>query len=185
MERNILKAKLIRDSKHLEVEFEEMFVVEEPNDDGEVVEKTVTNELKALFRHEAHGDLFQAYDNLTKHLAAICEIIEPWTLNSEDVEMLIRDITVTKISLGGEDDYAGVTLVGQKKLSTGKVLNLVAPFTVFDPELSDYMHASRLYKDVQEVIEEVDAYIGGKRAPVKQLELFPDGVRISGSHENE
>lgn len=165
MNRKITKAKLHPDTKYLEIEFNETIKSERSE-----LPDTV-NEIKALYRYEAHPDLVKAYRELVKHLASLCELADISECHNGEVDELpgiCNYLTVTKICIGGEDEYEGVTLVGQKKLQTGKVLNLVAPFTVFDSDISDYEYARELRDNVGNAIEEVNHYLKGKRA---QLEL--------------
>jgi len=72
---------------------------------------------------------------------------------------------------GGSDEHRGATVIAQRKLRSGKVLNLISPFTKFDSETSDYVHCYELDACCEGVVSEVNFYLGGKYAPDPQLEL--------------
>lgn len=116
-----------------------------------------------------HADLINALKQLTTHLALITEQVNDTT--SPQAANVMKNIKVTQLSIGGDDDQTGVTLVGMRTLSNGKVLNLVSPFTKFDDEYEDYIHIDQLFTDVHLALEEFEAYLNGKYAPAKQMEL--------------
>ena len=129
--------------------------------------QTVTSDITATYRYPVHEDLKKSLEALVPFVAHICEQIEHLT----DEPSFLKSVTVTGISLGGSDEHSGVTIVAQRKLKNGKVLNLISPFTKFDPENSDYNHCVDLDNHCQIVVDEVNLYLGGKHAPDPQLEL--------------
>lgn len=110
-----------------------MAVFNNENDD------TVTIEGKNL----VHKDMKAAFDDLIPHLAFLCEQKE--ADGKESLDELSEDIfstfEVSGYSIGGADESEGVTLVGKRFLKTKKVLNLIAPFTMFNNENEEYEHA--------------------------------------------
>lgn len=72
----------------------------------------------------------------------------------------------------------GVVLVGQKKLRSKKVLNLVAPYEVLEPEQvtgDEYYHLDYLNDDLSRALEEVKAYLDGKyNNEGRQLDMFEE-----------
>ena len=80
-----------------------------------------------------------------------------------------KDFTVTGFSIGGSGDNEGVTLIGQKKLSTEKILNITTPFEKW--EGSEYSFISELADAIESCKHEVEQYLNGKMAPPAQQEL--------------
>ena len=79
-------------------------------------------------------------------------------------------------SIGGEDEYEGVVLIGQRFLENNRVLNLVSPFVKWwDPNMP-YAFADELHDIITKCKHEVIAFlVDGKRAPeTKQGDLFED-----------
>ncbi len=107
---------------------------------------------------------------LKKHVCVLCEFFEDI---DQIPETYLASLTVTGISLGGHDEHEGVTVVAQKKLKSGKVLNLVTPFTRFvDDENPDaYPYGFELASAVGVVESEASLFLGGKKAQNAQLEL--------------
>lgn len=124
---------------------------------------------------EPHLDLINALDELKVHLAGLCEIMPMSDINLTDKEYLndlrYMSLKVTGISLGGSDEHSGVTLIGRKTLRNNRVLNLVAPFTKFEEENEPYKYQYELSVCVSNLEQEFIAYMNGKYAPSKQLEL--------------
>lgn len=146
------------------------------HESGPVVNKLTQND-----GHRVHPDLMQSFKKLNPHLALICEqvrkagstlkknkvkisasvngneeidITDVFGIHPEDI-MILQTIKLTGFSLndGGE----GVTLIGQRKLASGMVLNLVSPFIKFDEHQDE-----SLYPAIQDAISEVLQYLDGK-----------------------
>lgn len=177
---DIKKAKLI-DHKYLEVEYTETL---------EKDDQYITNEISKKCKHEAHQDLIDAYKKFIPHLALLSEFVDEayiadmnWDWgNAQSIyhQEIFYSFDVTSISFGGSGDHEGVTITGRKNLKTGKVLNLNSPFTKFDSEVEEYLHTDKLYSAFVNWDTEVKAYINGKYAPSKQLELFTEGEKDTG-----
>ena len=140
-----------------------MAVFNNENDD------TVTIEGKNL----VHKDMKAAFDDLIPHLAFLCEQKE--ADGKESLDELSEDIfstfEVSGYSIGGSDESEGVTLVGKRFLKTKKVLNLIAPFTMFNNENEEYEHAFDLQQAIEACKYEVEQYLTAKKLAVVQQEL--------------
>lgn len=141
----------------------------------------------------SHDDLRRRFNQLIPHFILICEQIPTTSMTPElfddfaahiedDIlkeEILFYKVTGFKIS--GSGDSQGVTITGQRKLSTDKVLNLNTPFIKFEDE---YLYANELRIAITECQQEVIEYMQGKKAPDAQLSLFDeDGEEIKVSVE--
>lgn len=177
MEIKITKAHLTKDNR-LKISYQELSNGDEPEKD----------EIERNSSRLAHPDLVNAFADLRIHLATITEQGE-YSQFLEDKELLEK-FKATHISIGGDDggDHEGVTISGQKKLTTGKVLNMVAPFTKFAPERSDYSHSLDLDMTVKVLLSEISQYLNGtKYAPSNpnQLDLFGEDDHGSMTAEEE
>lgn len=154
---------------------------------------TVTNEINKKCNMIVHEDFIKALEGLKVHFALLCDLREvnnfPGDFGDEiekfDHETFLEKIKITGISLGGEDESAGVVIVGQKELPGGGVLNIVTPFTRFD---SDYSHRLALELAVDNLVGEAEQYLFEQKWGIKQLELpFEDFAEMDepfGTFEN-
>jgi len=122
-----------------------------------------------------HDDLREAFSALTAHFAFICEEITESlcreTINDFKQGVVFQDhetdplrkYTVLGFTLG--KDSEGVTIIGSKRLESGKSININTPFQKWDD--SDYPFMSELLKTVDLLKSEVYEYIEGKRAPAQ------------------
>lgn len=159
---NITKAKITKDNTLIATFMNE-------NED------TVTIEGKNLI----HKDLKAAFEELVPHLAFLCEQKE--ADGKKDLNELPEEIFSTfevgGFSIGGSDDNTGVTLVGKRFLKSKKVLNLIAPFTMFNNENEEYEHAFDLQQAIDACSYEVEQYLTAKKWAVVQQELpFDESV---------
>lgn len=161
--RDIKKIKMITTSE-FKIEYDE--VLKDEND------KPVILEISKVMRFEAHEDLLNALNKMTIHLSALCEFHEYHIAN--EAPILLEKFETTGISWGGNGEYCGVTIVGKKQLKENRVLNLVSPFCMFQNENSFYDCDFLLEKDASLLQIEILAYLDGKYAPNKQLELALD-----------
>ena len=137
---------------------------------------TVTNEINKKCNMIVHEDFIKALEGLKVHFALLCDLREvnnfPVDFGDEiekfDYETYLEKIKITGISLGGEDENAGVVIIGQKELSGGGVLNIITTFTRFD---SDYSHCNTLEQAVNNLVYEAEQYLFEQKWGVKQLEL--------------
>jgi hypothetical protein len=152
---NIKKAK-IKDNIFLEVEYTEELQGHTKKD----------NKLSSTV--PVHQDLKDAFQNLHKHLAVLCDEVK--APKKSDFELSqFPQFTVRGFSIGGSDDSEGVTISGAKDGKFGLV-NLNSPFTKFESD--SYPFTSDLSSDIMRCINEVEQYLfEGKRAPEQQLEM--------------
>lgn len=174
MNYKIKKAKL--NGRALTVDMDEIV----PVDDS-----TITNEVTKKCAHLAHEDLLAAFDFLIPHLVAICDfrgsdlvnedsLQDPQSIINKFKEFKFGDYSITGVSEGGSDENSGATIVAQRKFSTGKVLNIVTPFTQYFNE--DYKFGNELSADVQRCIYEVEQYLFYGKYAEKQLEMDFGGM---------
>lgn len=168
----IEKAK-IKDSQ-LTATYEERFKTENYSN---VIEKKCSQII--------HGDLKNAIDNLRVHLACICEMPEAERIRELGVYDFPADdlsnYIVTGYSHGGSNESAGVTIIGQKLLKSGKVLNLISPFIQFE-DTDAYPFAGELCSEIEACDYEVDQYLFHEKYGIKQMELdfdVPEDVNVS------
>ena len=164
----IQKAK-IKDSR-LEVIYEEFFS-----------EENYSNTIDKKCAQIIHADLQTAFDRLKAHLAHICEMPEGKFINIYECDPSdFNNYVVTGYSHGGSAESAGVTIVGQKLLKSGKVLNLITPFIQFE-DAEAYKFASDLLADIDACDNEVKEYLFDGKWGVKQLSLdfdAPEGLTV-------
>ena len=145
---------------------------------------TVTNEISKKCKMIVHNDFVEALKGLKVHFALLCDLREVNgfpvdygdNIENFDHETYLDKITITGITLGGEDESAGVVIIGQKELPGGSILNIVTPFTRFD---SDYNYCNPLEQAVNSVVYEAEQYLFEQKWGVKQLEIpFEDFAGI-------
>ncbi|WP_019949032.1 hypothetical protein [Hymenobacter aerophilus] len=122
-----------------------------------------------------HPDLLHWFEQLVPHLCLLCEqLSETPDFWPDDETGTLPDhfaaFTVTGFTLGGSG--SGVTLIGQRQLAGGKLLNLTSPYVAFDHELEPYAYAGLLEATVQTALLEVEAALRGKCTECRQLGLF-------------
>lgn len=130
----------------------------------EYTERTMDDflEIKKKSNQVIHDDLKEAMKALDEHCSALCEQFKK---NKE-----LAEVSVTGFSIGGDGDSEGITLIGTRKLSTDKVLNLVSPFERFED--SDYKSMGDLAQLIELAKAEVMAYLfEDKHAPKAQTEI--------------
>lgn len=164
-------------------------------------ENGVSSEITRKVHQPAHEDLVAAFKKLTVHLCLMTEVVSG--IRWEEDQFLQDGALMTAFqdesiySAAEFDSYrctgltlvsGGVVLIGQKKLRSKKVLNLVSPFEVFEPETptgDEYYHLDYLDGDVQHAIEEVRAYLDGKYSDDgRQLDMFEEVPEV-GSAETK
>ncbi|MCW0484093.1 hypothetical protein [Gaoshiqia sediminis] len=166
----ILKASVKHD--RCEVTYKESFT-----------EANFSNEVSKKCSQIVHVDLKNALDRLKIHLVILCEQPEAVLMDNIydfDLEEL-SNYVVTGYSIGGSDESAGVTIIGQKLLKSGQVLNINAPFTKFE-DAEAYEFAGELYGDVQACNWEVSEYLFAEKWGLKQQEFdFDVPEELSGA----
>jgi hypothetical protein len=136
--------------------------------DGETVTITGDKELSSI----AHQDLCDLFGDLRPHLAILAEQVEASQLTKlkkmkpDAVDSIVDAYTITTITL--EKTGQGVTISGNKKLKTEKVLNLNTPFQKYD---DSYEHSGALKIIVDAILHETGEYLNGKAAPSNQTKM--------------
>lgn len=144
------------------------------------------------------SDLINAFSKLTPHAALLTEQKEVDGIESVDEvpDIIGQVLDVTGYSIGGDGDNEGVTLVAKRFLKTGKVLNLCAPFTMFNNENESYINAFELEQEIQSCEFEVKEYLFNKKWRIVQQELpfeedtanadvQPDAIPEAGTDFNQ
>lgn len=131
-----------------------------------------------------HPDLLHAFNCLVPHLCLLTEQLtetpDYWPEDkAESLPAHFEQFIVTGLSVG--QGGGGVTLIGQRKLTGGKVLNLTSPYVSYDDDTSQaYGYAGLLDTAVLDALTEVEAALRGKCTEYRQLELFD---QPAGPHE--
>ena len=123
---------------------------------------------------QVHPDLPHRLSRLVPHLCLLTEQLtegpDYWPDESEELPALFEQFTVTGFSMGRHQ--SGVTLIGQRELAGGRVLNLTTPYQSFDDEQGSYPYAPLLETELLEALTEVEAALRGKCIDYRQLDLF-------------
>ena len=107
----IKKAK-IKDGMFLEAEYSER------QPDG------TSNSVKISSGHVIHDDLRAAFNDLDETLAQ-------FTQQYDKAKNVLGEVKLTGFIIGGNGDSEGVTMIGQRTLETGKMLNITSPFSTW------------------------------------------------------
>lgn len=125
-----------------------------------------------------HPDLLKALKVLVPHyllitglnpIAIDADYLQKRNIISEENEQ-VKSFAIYGFSLSGEGDGEGVILLGKKKTPAGKTIAIPCPSQGLTGE-KGYQFKDILLEDLNEAIEEIEAYIGGKFAPDPQLAL--------------
>ena len=123
---------------------------------------------------QVHPDLPYRLSRLVPHLCLLTEQLtegpEYWPDEAEELPALFEGFKVTGFSMG--KGQGGVTLIGQRELTGGRVLNLTTPYQSFDDEQGSYPYAPLLESELLEALTEVEAALRGKCTDYRQLDLF-------------
>lgn len=145
-----------------------------------------SNTIEKKCSQVVHGDMKNAFDKLKVHLVCVSEMPEAEKIRNAGVYDYpideLNNYVVTGYSHGGSDESAGVTIIGQKLLKSGKVLNLISPFIQFE-DADAYEFAGELYSDIEACDYEVNQYLFHEKFGVKQLSLdfdAPDEANLDG-----
>ena len=125
---------------------------------------------------QVHPDLTHALSRLVPHLCLLAEQLTEtpdfWPDESEELPVLFEPFTVTGFSMGRHQ--SGVTLIGQRELTGGRVLNLTTPYQSFDDEHGSYPYTGLLETTLATALTEVEAALRGKCTEYRQLDLFEE-----------
>ena len=123
---------------------------------------------------QVHPDLNHALSRLVPHLCLLAEQLNEtsdyWPDESEELPALFEPFTVTGLSMGRHQ--GGVTIIGQRELTSGRVLNLTTPYQSFDEEQVSYDYTGLLEATLATALVEVEAALRGKCTDYRQLDLF-------------
>ena len=123
---------------------------------------------------QVHPDLSHALSRLVPHLCLLAEQLtetsDYWPDESEELPVLFESFTVTGFSMGRHQ--GGVTLIGQRELTGGRVLNLTTPYQSFDDEQASYPYTGLLETTLAVALAEIEAALRGKCTDYRQLDLF-------------
>ena len=123
---------------------------------------------------QVHPDLTHRLSRLVPHLCLLAEQLtetpDYWPDAAEELPALFGQFSVTGFSMGR--NQAGVTLIGPRELTGGRVLNLTTPYQSFDDEQGSYPYAPLLETELLEALAEVEAALRGKCTDYRQLDLF-------------
>ncbi|MFD1466914.1 hypothetical protein ACFQ48_01660 [Hymenobacter caeli] len=129
---------------------------------------------------QAHPDLAHRLGRLVPHLCLLTEQLTEtpdfWPDEAEELPALFAAFAVTGFSLGR--NQAGVTLLGQRTLAGGRVLNLTTPYQSFHDEPDGYAFAPLLEAQLLEALAEVEAALRGKCTDYRQLSLFNEELEM-------
>jgi len=148
--------------------------------DDETVTITGDKELSSI----AHQDLCDLFNDLRPHLAILAEQSEAGQLTKlkkmkpDAIDAIVENYNISSITL--EKTGQGVTISGNKKLKTDKVLNLNTPFQKYD---DSYEHSGALKTIVEAILFETEEYFNGKAAPSNQMKMDFDGSENTSSEE--
>ncbi|MFC6225495.1 hypothetical protein ACFP2F_19770 [Hymenobacter artigasi] len=127
---------------------------------------------------QIHPDLTHALSRLVPHLCLLAEQLTEtpdfWPDESEELPALFEPFTVTGFSMGRHQ--SGVTLIGQRELTGGRVLNLTTPYQSFDDEHGSYPCTGLLETTLATALTEVEAALRGKCTDYRQLDLFEEAT---------
>ena len=127
-------------------------------------------------QEQVHPDLLHRIHRLVPHLCLLTEQLREtpdfWPDDAaEPLPAHFDPFTVTGLSLG--NGGAGVTLIGQRRLTGGSILNLTSPYVPYEAETDDqYAYAGLLESAVLDALTEVELALRGKCAEYRQLDLF-------------
>lgn len=144
----VKKAKLTK-GRTLEVTMTEYMLVNE---------QQVQNDVAKKCDYLVHNDLLEALEALAPHMVNICEL----NCNSSEVK-------ITGFTLADGAEGEGVIIIGQKTLSTGKILNIVSPLIEFYN--GEYSLERELNDATYELVHEVELYVNEGKSAVKQTSL--------------
>lgn len=135
---------------------------------------------------QVHPDLTHRLSRLVPHLCLLTEQLTEtpdfWPDTAEELPARFQPFTVTGFSLG--KNQSGVTLIGQRTLTGGKVLNLTSPYVSFEDETdAAYLYAPLLESELADALTEVEAALRGKCTDFRQLDLFeqPTPAQVSAA----
>ncbi len=163
IDRQLRKIEITEDLQ-VKVTFVEILTV--PPDHPENESTIIDNEYKVKSKHLPHTDLLGVMKKLKSHALDIVEI---------EVDSKKKgDYQVSTVKIAGDVllKQSRVSMVISKKVNrTGKIVPIAVPQTTMYGE-STYPEAEKMSVIIEELIEEVWQYLGGKYEQDGQLPLF-------------
>lgn len=147
--------------------------------DGTQQGTTYTDAIKRVSDRPVHEDLRTAWHGLVIHVPLILMYLKPGDIadinspvnghaDSKKAEDWAARFTLSEIEWDHETD--SIKFWGSLKLDLGTI-PVETPFVRLD---GDYHYALELHRDSDALIDEIEAFMEGKQAPVaQQAELFP------------
>ncbi|WP_455674775.1 hypothetical protein [Phocaeicola sp.] len=159
--RNDIKKAVIKKDR-LNVNFNERFV-----------EANYTNSIAKNCDQIIHHDLKEAFNKLKLHLVVLCaqpeaDKIMKMSFSSPGFHETLSNYIITGYAHDSDDGVDGVTIIGEKLLQSGKVVDLRI-FTAISEDV--YKYADELKIDILSCDEEVDLYLFGEKWGIKQESL--------------
>lgn len=134
------------------------------------------NEITLKGKHKCHNDLRTAFARLSPYFADLTEQKESDRIDWDDLESagnvdLLRKISVSGISIGGDSNNRIITMSGSRTLFTSRVLNLNAPGIEMDSETFEWNHIDEFDVAIEDVVYEVKEYIVNRKWEVVQQDI--------------
>lgn len=180
--RELIKIK-IKDSTEVEMAYVETYkILDQEEFSNSAVQRTCD--------YLPHADLLFAMNMFVPHMLMINEMfyisdsdkeqimsqhkdgIVPF-LETKTTEFLQKHF-VSGITISGDNEHRGVTIIGGKRLKGNKVLNLITPFMKFESD--DYAYGAELGACLSYLEKECWEYLNGKSSQAKQLNMFDQAV---------
>lgn len=170
----IEKVKLVGKKDQLEVN---VSVIEQ---DG-----SVTKDIKSSNR-PVHKDLKSKLAAFAIHWGILLDYVNPNALKGDIKkydEALVKNITVTSISIAGKEGEEGITITANRKTRRGKFANINTPFERFEEvQETRYKFMDDVEKKWEGLQREVELYLSGEKvgeSPQGKLE-FEEGSQEEG-----
>lgn len=151
---------------------------------GWIVETTFIdtdgNEIAMKGKNKCHADMRAAFDALVPFFADLTEQKEAEHIDWNNIDGdanadLLRKISVSSLSIGGDDNNRIITVSGKRTLITSRILNLNSPGVEMDSESFEWDHIDEFDEAVNHVLYEVEQYIVNRKWDVEnRLEFDSD-----------
>lgn len=139
---------------------------------------TTNDQFGRVCNNPMHDDFKEAVQKLGIHAILITELVDPTKVKGEIEDYhpaILKFVKIKGISWGG-DAGDGITISFERKLSTGRVINMNTPFTKFNDEAIVYKFDTELQEACETIISEVEEYLEGKFGEGAQTEMeMPQG----------
>ena len=127
-----------------------------------------------------HVDLHNAFSSLIPHFAKLADTKEADRFedpsNCDPKLLLALEVTGFSTSDGEKE---GVTISGNRKIGTGKQVNMNTPHTAYNDDMDQYKYIDDLRAAIDGCCEECILYIQSEKYSEKQLDLGIDGATVT------